>query len=90
MTTFTAMAVGTVPMLATGVAVAQTASMMSGEGSMWGFGGMGGYAGAWVPILVVVVVAALVALVVQRRGKRNPRRHQGAVPDRPRLGRPRR
>jgi len=69
MKTLLGMAVGTVPLLATGVALAQTGSMMNGDGSMWGFGGMGGYGGVWVPILVVVAVAALVALVVQRRGK---------------------
>jgi len=69
MKTLLGMAVGTVPLLASGVALAQGGSMMNGDGSMWGFGAMGGYGGVWVPILAVVVVGALVALVIQRRGK---------------------
>ena len=69
MKTLLALTVGTVPLLATGVVMAQNGSMMNGDGGMWGFGGMGGYGGLWVPILVVVAVAAVVALIVQRRGK---------------------
>ncbi len=62
-----AMAVGTVPMLATGIAFAQNGNMM--DGGAWGMGWMGGYGGIWGPLLLVVVVAGLVALVVQRKGK---------------------
>ena len=54
--------------MATGVALAQSGNMMSGDGGMWG-GWMGGYGGIWMPILLVVVVAGVVALVVQRTGK---------------------
>lgn len=67
MKTLFAMAVGTVPLLVTGVALAQSGSMM--DGSAWGMGWMGGYGGIWGPILLVVVIAGLVALVMQRKGK---------------------
>lgn len=69
MKTLRNLSVGSIPLFASGVALAQSGSMMSGDGSMWGFAGMGGYGGIWLPILVVVAVAAVVALVVQRRGK---------------------
>jgi len=69
MKTLPATVVGTVFLLATGVALAQSGNMMNGEGGMWGGGWMGGYGGIWGPLLLVVVVAGLVALVVQRRGK---------------------
>ncbi len=62
-----ALGLGSVPLLATGVALAQTGNMMNGGG--WGMGWMGGYGGIWVPILLVVVVAGVVALVMQRKGK---------------------
>jgi uncharacterized membrane protein len=62
-----AMAVGTVPLLATGTALAQTGNMMSGGG--WGMGWMGGYGAIWGPLLLVVVVVGVVVLVMQRRGK---------------------
>ena len=67
MNTLLAMAVGTVPLLATGVALAQDGSMMNGGG--WGMGWMGGYGPIWGPILLVVVVAGVVALLMQRKGK---------------------
>lgn len=67
MKTLLAMAVGTVPLLATGFAWAQNGNMMNGGG--WGMGWMGGYGGIWVPILLVVVVAGVVALIMQRKGK---------------------
>lgn len=66
MKTLRAIAIGTVPLLSAGVALAQGGSMMNGG---WGGGWMGGYGGIWMPILLVVVVAGLVALIVQRRGK---------------------
>ncbi|MCC6562010.1 MAG: hypothetical protein IT478_11670 [Xanthomonadales bacterium] len=62
-----AMAVGTVPLFATGVALAQNGNMMNGSG--WGMGWMGGYGGVWGPLLLVVVVVGVVVLVMQRRGK---------------------
>jgi uncharacterized membrane protein len=67
MKTLLAMAVGTVPLLAPGVSLAQSGNMMNG--GMGGDGWMGGYGGMWVPILVVIVVAGLVAWVVARKGK---------------------
>ena len=67
MKTLLALAVGTVPFLATGVALAQNGNMMNGGG--WGMGWMGGYGGIWGPILLVVVIAGIVALVMQRKGK---------------------
>lgn len=63
-----AMAVGSVPLLATSVALAQGGNMMDGGGG-WGMGWMGGYGGIWGPLLLVVVVAGVVALVMQRKGK---------------------
>ena len=67
MKTLLAMAVGTVPLLATGVALAQSGNMMNGGGR--GMGWMGGYGGLWGPILLVVVVVGVVVLVMQRKGK---------------------
>ncbi len=69
MRTSLAMAVCTVPLLATGVAWAQNGNMMNGDGGMWGGGWMGGYGGIWGPLLLVVVIAGVVALVMQRKGK---------------------
>ena len=60
-----AMAVGTVPLLATGTALAQNGNMMNG--GMSGFGWMGGYGGYWVPVLLVVVVGLVAWVVLQRR-----------------------
>jgi uncharacterized membrane protein len=62
-----ALSVGTVSLLATGVALAQSGNMMNDGG--WGMGWMGGYGGIWGPILLVVVVAAAVVVVMQRKGK---------------------
>ena len=67
MKTLLVMAVGTVPLLATGIALAQTGNMMDGSG--WNMGWMGGYGGIWGPIVLVAVIAGLVALVMQRKGK---------------------
>ena len=67
MKTLRTLGFSTVPLLATGVAVAQTGNMMDGSG--WGMGWMGGYGGIWGPIMLVVVIAAVVALVMQRKGK---------------------
>jgi len=67
MRTLLAMAVGTVPLLAAGVALAQNGNMM--DGNTWGMGWMGGYGGIWGPLLLVIVVAGLAALVMQRKGK---------------------
>ena len=62
-----AMAVGTVPLLATGVSLAQNGNMMNG--GMWGGGWMGGYGGIWVPTLLVIVVVGLVAWIVTQKRK---------------------
>lgn len=62
-----AVAVGTVPLLTTGVSFAQNGNMMNG--GTWGSGWMGGYGGIWMPILLVVVVVVLVAWIVKRGGK---------------------
>jgi hypothetical protein len=67
MKTLLALVFGTAPLLATGVASAQTGNMMDGSG--WGMGWMGGYGGIWGPIALVVVIAGVVALVMQRKGK---------------------
>ena len=67
MKTLLALAVGSAPLLASGIALAQGGNMMNGGG--WGIGWMGGYGGIWVPILLVVVVAGVVAFIVQRKGK---------------------
>ena len=67
MKSWRAMAVSAVPLLTTGVALAQNGNMMDGGG--WGMGWMGGYGGVWGPILLVVVVVGAVALFMQRRGK---------------------
>ena len=67
MKTLLAMAVGMVPLLVTGVALAQNGNMMNGGG--WSMGWMGGYGGIWGPILLVIVVVGVVAFVMQRKGK---------------------
>lgn len=67
MRTLLALVVGSVPLLANGVALAQGGNMMNGSG--WGMGWMGGYGGLWVPILLVVVVAGVVTLIMQQKGK---------------------
>lgn len=67
MRTLLALAVGSVPLLVSGVALAQRGNMMNGGG--WGMDWMGGYGRIWVPILLVVVVAGVVALIMQRKGK---------------------
>jgi len=65
MRTLLALAVGSAPLLTTGVASAQSGYMMNGN--MWNGGWMGGYGGAWVPILLVAVVVGLAAWVVKRK-----------------------
>jgi len=60
-----AMAVGTVSLVASGIASAQSGPMMNG--GMGGVGWMGGYGGYWVPVLLVVVVGLVAWIVMQRR-----------------------
>jgi hypothetical protein len=67
MKTLLSMAVGAVPLLATGIALAQTGNMMDGSG--WGMSWMGGYGGFWGPLVLIAVIAGVVALVMQRKGK---------------------
>jgi len=62
-----ARAIVALPLLSSGVALAQNGNMMNGGG--WGMGWMGGYGGVWGPLLLVVVVVGVVVLVMQRRGK---------------------
>jgi len=62
-----ALVAGTGPILATGVAWAQSGGMMNG--GSWGMGSMDGYGGIWGPVLLVVAIVAVVALVMQRKGK---------------------
>jgi len=62
-----ALIVGSVPLLASGVALAQSGNMM--DGGMWGMGWMGGYGGVWGPILLVVVIVGIVVVVRQQKGK---------------------
>lgn len=56
------------PLLFIGVASAQSGHMTN-EGTMGGFGWMGGYGGAWLPILVVLAAVGLVAWIVKQKGK---------------------
>jgi hypothetical protein len=58
-------ALGVAAALATGVASAQSGSMMNG--GHWGGGWMGGYGGVWVPVLLVVVVGLVAWIVMQKR-----------------------
>lgn len=62
-----AMAVGTVLLLANSVSIAQSGNMMNG--GTWGDGWMGGYGGAWMPILLIVVLVALVVWIVKQKKK---------------------
>jgi uncharacterized membrane protein len=62
-----ALIVGSAPLLASGVALAQSGNMM--DGGMWGMGWMGGYGGVWGPILLVVVIVGIVMLVRQQKSK---------------------
>lgn len=67
MKTWLSITIGAAPLLTSGVALAQTANMMGGGNT--GFGWMGGYGGFWMPVLLIVVVVALVVLVIQRKDK---------------------
>ena len=67
MKNLTALALGTVPLLATGVSFAQSGNMMNG--GMWGGGWMGGYGGMWMPILFLVVLVGLVVWIVKQKDK---------------------
>jgi uncharacterized membrane protein len=59
--------VGSVVLLASGIALAQNGSMMNGNG--WEMGWMGGLGGIWGPIALVVAIVAIVALLMRRKGK---------------------
>ncbi|MDP1533415.1 MAG: hypothetical protein Q8L92_07510 [Rubrivivax sp.] len=56
---------GVALVVGTGLASAQGGHMMNGE--FWGTGWMGGYGGAWVPILLVVIVGLLLWIAVAKR-----------------------
>ena len=70
MKTMLARIVGALPLLASGVVLAQNGNMMNGgapgAGWMYGYGGYGGIGG---PLLLVVVVVAVVAWMAQRNSK---------------------
>ena len=60
---------GALPLGLSGLASAQSGTMMNGGmGGMGSAGWMGGYGGYWGPVLLVVVVG-LVAWIVMRRRK---------------------
>lgn len=67
------MTVGALPLLLPGAAVAQSASMTNagnwGGGWMAGVGGMSGYAGVWMPVLLVIALVVLFALVITQKRK---------------------
>lgn len=67
MKTSFALTVGSIPLLVSSAALAQSGTMM--DGGMWGMGWMGGYGGVWGPILLVVVIVGIVVLVRQQKGK---------------------
>jgi uncharacterized membrane protein len=62
-----ASAFGSVFLLASGVALAQSGSMMNGN--RWGMGWMGGFGGIWGTIVLVVAIVAIVVLFMRRKGK---------------------
>ncbi len=73
MKTLLAMAVATMTLSVTGIALAQNGNMMNGgsggDGWMNGYGAMGGYGGPWVPALLVIVIVGFVAWVVTQNRK---------------------
>jgi hypothetical protein len=69
MKTLLAMVVGTVALLPAGVAWAQNGTMMNGGGWMSDYGGMGGYGGLLVPILLVIAAAGLVMWLLKQKRK---------------------
>ena len=69
MKTSLGVALGTVPLLAVGVALAQNGNAMNADDGMWGGGWTSGYGGIAVAILIAIVVAGLVALVMRYRVK---------------------
>ena len=56
-----------VPLLGSGVALAQSGHMMNG--GMGGYGWTGGYSGVLLPILVVIAAVGLVTWFVKQQGK---------------------
>lgn len=67
MKTLLAMTVGTAPLLAADVAMAQIGNMMNGGG--WGMDSMGGYVGLWGPLILVVAAVGVVAWLVKHERK---------------------
>jgi hypothetical protein len=59
-----ALALGIVPLMGPGLALAQNGTMMN-DGMAGGW--MGGYGGAWVALLLVIVVCLVVWIAVQKR-----------------------
>ena len=58
-------AVGVAAAWASGVASAQSGSMMNGD--QGGGGWMGGYGGMWVPVLLVVIVGLVAWIAMSKR-----------------------
>jgi hypothetical protein len=65
MKSLTAMAIGSVSTLVSGVAFAQNGNMMNG-GGMWSGSWASGYGGYWMPILLIAVVGVVVWAVLKR------------------------
>jgi len=68
MKTLLAAWVGTVPLFAAGVALAQTGNTTNVNDGMWS-GWTSGYGGIAVTILIAIVVAGLVTFVMKKTGK---------------------
>ena len=68
MKTLRAVWAGTLLLLATGIALAQTGNATNTNDGMW-TGWTSGYGGIGVTILIAIVVAGIVTLVMKRAGK---------------------
>ena len=62
-----AMAAGMVLLLVNNISIAQSGHMMNGDS--WHGGWMGGYGGAWMPVLLIVALVALVVWIVKQKNK---------------------
>ena len=69
MKTLFAMTVAALPLLLPGAAVAMMQGGNWGGGWMAGVDGMGGHAGVWIPVLLVIAVVVLLALVITQKRK---------------------
>ena len=62
-----AMAAGMVLLLVNNISIAQSGHMTNGDS--WRGGWMGGYGGAWMPVLLIVALVALVVWIVKQKNK---------------------